>query len=150
MSFDNSWESLIYGKNKHINQYPYGELVSVFFNSLKYLPEDIRKNRKTTKVLELGCGAGNNLWFINELGFQVYGIDGSKTACEIGKNNLKNRGADSVHIQQAYFDKLPFDDNSIDIVIDRESTYCGTSKNIKKWWVEANRVLKRGGGSDFI
>ena len=62
MSFDNSWETSIYSKGKHINSYPYGELVSVFFNSLKYLKTGI-KTKEEMKILELGCGAGNNLWF---------------------------------------------------------------------------------------
>lgn len=31
MSFDTNWENEIYSQEKHINRYPYGELVSVFF-----------------------------------------------------------------------------------------------------------------------
>ena len=144
-SFDKSWEDLIYAKQQHINRYPYGELVSIFFNSLKYLPEGIRRNKKQLKVLELGSGAGNNLWFINELGYQVYGIDGSETACNIAKKNLKKRGASNIVIQQAYFDELPFGNDSIDLIIDRESTCCGKFSDIKRWWSEANRVLKKEG-----
>ena len=33
------------------------------------------------KVLELGSGAGNNLWLFAENCFDTYGIDGSKSAC---------------------------------------------------------------------
>ena len=142
-TFDENWEKSIYAQKKHINRYPYGELVSVFFNSLKYLNTDV-KNREQTKVLELGCGAGNNLWFFAENGFDTYGIDGSSSACEIAKNLCNTRGQ-KVNIQQAYFDNLPFDDESIDIIIDRESTCCGTKENIKQWWKEASRVLKSGG-----
>ena len=67
----NYWESEVYSKHKQLNRYPYGELVSVFFNSLKYLKTG------RLRILELGCGAGNNLWFFSELGHLVYGIDGS-------------------------------------------------------------------------
>lgn len=144
MSFDISWEENVYSLGKSINKYPYGELVSVFFNSLKFLSKEQLKNKRNVKVLEVGCGTGNNLWFIDELGFDSYGIDGSKTGCEYAKKNLAFRNS-SVRIEQAYFDDLPFDDNSIDILIDREATCCGTIEDIKSSWREANRVLKSGG-----
>ena len=142
-SFDKSWETKIYSQGRHINRYPYGEIVSIFFNSLKYLETGI-KEKSEIKVLELGSGAGNNLWFIAESGFQVFGIDGSHSVCDIAKKQLLDRGVD-VSIQQALFEKLPFEDNSIDIIIDRESTYCGKIADIKSWWCEAQRVLKKGG-----
>lgn len=144
MSFDNSWEEKVYAAGKSINQYPYGELVSVFFNSLKFLSQDKLKNKKNVKVLEIGCGAGNNLWFIDEQGFDTYGIDGSETGCEFARKILSLRNSDAT-ITKAYFNNLPFEDNSIDIIIDREATCCSTLSELKKTWVEANRVLKRGG-----
>ena len=142
MSFDENWESSIYSNNKHINRYPYGELVSMFFQGLKLLCSS--KEKSDIKVLELGCGSGNNLWFIAEQGFDTYGVDGSDSACETAKKQCKKRGV-NVHIEQAYFDKLPFEDSSMDMIIDRESTYCGTLDDIKNTWCEANRVLKSGG-----
>lgn len=141
MSFDTSWEDNIYSKGNHLNRYPYGELISVFFNSLKYLNIEIQ-NKSEIKVLELGCGAGNNLCFFADNGFDTYGIDGSQSACDIAQESCKSK---NIHIEQAYFDDLPFEDNSIDIIIDRESTCCGTKENINEWWVEASRVLKVGG-----
>ena len=144
MSFDASWEEKIYAQKKHINRYPYGELVSIFFNSLKFLPKERLENKKSIKILELGCGSGNNLWFFSELGFDVYGVDGSQSACSIAKELLLSKNL-KANVQQCYFDKLPFDDESIDIIIDRESTYCGKLEDIKRWWREADRVLKKGG-----
>jgi len=143
MKFDIHWEDKIYSQRKHINRYPYGELVSVLFNSLKYLKTGM-PNKKDINVLELGCGAGNNLWFLHELGFNVFGIDGSTSACKIAKELCNEKNA-QVNIVHGYFDSLPFEDNKFDIIIDRESTYCGTQENIKLWWEEANRVLKQGG-----
>lgn len=141
--YSSEWEEKIYKKGKHINRYPYGELISVFFNSLKYLDTQ-RKNDEKIKVLEIGCGAGNNLWFFAENGFDTYGIDGSESACKEAKKLCESRNV-SVNIQQAYFDSLPFEDNFVDIIVDREATYCGTKEDIKIWWKEANRVLKKGG-----
>lgn len=143
MSFDSSWEENIYSQKKHINRYPYGELVSIFFNSLQLLATNAR-DREDIKVLEIGSGTGNNLWFIAQEGFKTYSIDGSRSACKIASELCKARNV-KVDIQQAYFDKMPFDDESMDIIIDREATYCGTLSDIKLWWQEANRVLKKGG-----
>ncbi|MBU1659453.1 class I SAM-dependent methyltransferase [bacterium] len=144
MSFDESWEKQIYSQNKHINRYPYGELVSIFFNSLKFLPQERCGEKKEMKILELGCGSGNNLWFLSELGFDVYGVDASSSACAIAKKECEKRGT-YPNILEASFDKLPFEENCFDIIIDRESTYCGTKESIKNSWSEANRVLKSKG-----
>lgn len=144
MSFEQLWEDNIYSRNQQINRYPYGDLVSVFFNSLQFLPKELLGSKKQIRVLELGSGAGNNLWFIDENGFDVYGIDGSKTACEIAKGYLEKRNS-SAKIVHGYFDDLPFDDEFFDIIIDRKSTCCGTFGNINIWWNEAKRVLKKGG-----
>jgi ubiquinone/menaquinone biosynthesis C-methylase UbiE len=136
-NFDSAWEEVrMQGKN--LNKYPYGDLISVFFNSLKYI------KHKPNNVLEVGCGGGNNLWFIGELGYKVFGIDGSETAVKVAKKICKQRQV-KVDIRHAYFEDLPFDDNSMDIVIDRESIYCGTKESIYNSLQEVARVLKRGG-----
>ena len=142
MSFDKSWDENIYSKGKALNRYPYGELISTFFQSLKYL--DSSKKREEMKVLEIACGAGNNLWFIKELGFDVYGIDGSGIAIEAAEKLFKERGLTG-HFQKAFFDSLPFDNDSFDILIDRGGTVCNTAEGMIKTWKEASRVLKPSG-----
>jgi ubiquinone/menaquinone biosynthesis C-methylase UbiE len=136
-NFDNSWEE-VRAKGKSLSKYPYGDLVSVFFNSLKYV------KHKPNNILEVGCGGGNNLWFIGELGFNVFGIDGSKIAIEAAKKLCNERGV-KADIRHAYFSNLPFMDDSMDMVIDRESIYCGTKSDIYKSLHEVARVLKPGG-----
>jgi len=135
--FDGAWEEN-YRKGNALNKYPYGELVSVFFNSLKYL------TTPAENILEVGCGAGNNLWFMGELGFNVYGIDGSETVVKKAKKACQLRGV-TADIRHGYFEDLPFEDETMDIVIDRESLYCGTKEAIGKSLQEVNRVLKTGG-----
>jgi len=135
--FDNTWEEVRI-KGKNLNKYPYGDLVSVFFNSLKYA------KHKINNVLEVGCGGGNNLWFIGELGYKVFGIDGSKTAVEVARKICGERGVEA-DIRQAYFEDLPFKSDSMDMVIDRESIYCGTKDSIHRSLREVYRVLKPGG-----
>lgn len=143
VSFDQSWEEKIYSQKAQINRYPYGDLVPALFHSLKFL-QTKAPSREKTKILEIGCGAGNNLWFFCREGFDVYGIDGSDSACKIAQEQLaEHKFAPS--IQQAEFANLPFEDQSMDIIVDREATYCGTLEDIKSTWKEARRVLKKGG-----
>jgi SAM-dependent methyltransferase len=141
-NFDTVWEDDIYSKGKALNKYPYGELVSVFFQSLKYLSEPGAGDKR--KVLEIGCGGGNNLWFMAELGFEVSGIDGSHTAVEAAENLFGMRGVKG-DFRQAYFENLPYDDAVFDIVIDRGGTVCCDFAGIKRAWEEGCRVLKSGG-----
>jgi SAM-dependent methyltransferase len=136
-NFDDIWEEN-YSKGQALNKYPYGELVSVFFNSLKYSTTPVKN------ILEVGCGAGNNLWFMGELGFNVYGVDGSETVVKKAKKACQLRGVDS-DIRHGYFEDLPFEDGAMDMVIDRESICCGTKEAIGKTLQEVSRVLKTGG-----
>jgi len=138
-SFDISWEETYGSSNgKHLNKYPYGQLVTYFFRNKKYL-----QNGENSKILELGCGAGNNLpLFLNE-GYDVYGIDGSKSAINIARERLKNYN--NLNLDVMDFTNLKYEDNFFDMVIDRESIYANTPINIEKIYKEINRVLVSGG-----
>lgn len=85
-SFDKSWEENIYFKGKQLNVYPYDVLVSIVAKNFFHIPKE---NKKKIKVLDLGCGAGNNAKFLAENGLSVYGIDGSATAISTCKKRFK-------------------------------------------------------------
>ena len=142
MSFSIEWEKEVYSQNKQINKYPYGEFVSIFFNSLKFV--SIEKEKKNIRILELGCGTGNNIKFMSELGYDVYGVDGSKSACDIANKFLSKQGLSATIIESKFL-KLPFENHKFNIIVDREAMYCGDLNSIKQSWKEASRVLKSGG-----
>lgn len=142
MAFDTAWDENIYSKGFALNQYPYGELISIFFYALKYLKTE--KPKDLIKVLEVGCGSGNNLWFIRELGFDVTGIDGSEIAIESARALFEKRNLNAT-LLQGVFGSLPFEDETFDIVIDRGGTICQTRAEIKQAWQEAGRVLAPSG-----
>jgi len=140
VKFDRVWEEEIYSKGMALNKYPYGELVSVLFQALKYLDD----GGKRCRVLEIGCGGGNNLWFMAELGFDVYGIDGSESALKAAERLFKDRGLEG-EFKKAYFEELPFSDGYFDIVIDRGGTVCCDYCGVKRAWEEGGRVLRKDG-----
>ena len=87
-SFDPHWETEIYSQRRHVNRYPFGELVSFV---MQLYAGELRSGRKL-KALELGSGSGNNLAFLSREGFETYGIDGSPSACSLAREFLEKQG----------------------------------------------------------
>ena len=119
--------------------YPYDNVVSFVFQNK---PKDQLSNK--IKILEVGCGGGNNLWFAAKEGFDVKGIDISEKAIEIAKNRFEKENLKgSFYVGD--FLKLPFKDEEFDLIIDRCSTVCVDKKQVKIVIQEIYRVLKQGG-----
>ena len=117
--FDKNWETLIYKKNN----YPFDWIVS---STKKYI-----KNCKKKKVIELGCGTGNNLMFFKKNGFKIIeGIEGSKTASSIAKNRFKKQK--NVIIFNKDFSRFIFRKENYDLFIDRISLTHNKKQNIKE------------------
>ncbi len=140
-SFDKGWEENIYLKGRHLNLYPYDLVVSITARKFFNVPQE---ERRKIKVLDLGCGAGNNAKFLAENGFSVYGIDGSKMAVKICKErflrwNLKG------NFVEGDFLKLSYKNNFFDLVIDRESLYANKFNGIKNAIDEVYKKLKKKG-----
>ncbi len=133
------WEE-IYSRNEQLNKYPYDSVVSFIFKNFGKIPYEERKN---IKVLEVGCGACNNVWFLAEQGFNTYGIDISETAIDFGKKVLERKNLNA-SLTIGSFAELPYENNYFDIVIDRLSlTHCPNL--IDESLFEVNRVLKNDG-----
>ena len=132
----NTWES-IYSKYKNYrNNYPYDEVVTFIYQN--------RKNKKNMKILELGCGTGNNIIFFSEIGFEVYGIDMSKTAIEYCKKRLKEKKL-KANIKVNKIEKYKFKKNYFDFIIDRSSLTCLSQKQLPSTIKNVHASLKKGG-----
>lgn len=128
-----------YRKGRY-NEYPHDIIVSaVARNYYKY------ENRKAIKILDLGCGGGNNTVFLAEQDFEIYAIDLAPTSIRITKERLQERNL-SASLEIGDFEHLPYDDSFFDCVIDRQSISFGNPPHeIKNIINEIHRVLKFDG-----
>ncbi|MEW6008150.1 MAG: methyltransferase domain-containing protein [Candidatus Omnitrophota bacterium] len=101
-------------------------------------------------VLDLGCGAGLDLYFyakaVGEKG-KVYGLDISQEMADKARNNMKTMGIDNVVVECGCSDNLPFTDNFFDVVASNGIYNLSPSK--EKVMREVFRVLKVGGRTVF-
>jgi SAM-dependent methyltransferase len=122
--------------------YPNEELLR--FIGRRFFSSTERKDRFRTKVLEVGCGSGANLWMLAREGFDAYGIELSREGLRLSKQMLANWGVDA-HLVQGSMRELPFPDHSLNVVIDVFSSYCLPTNDHASFLQETRRVLVPGG-----
>ena len=133
-----NWETDIYGKGRQLNRWPFDELVSSVIRVAAGCP------RGEIDVLEIGCGAGNNIWFLATEGFRARGIDNSSSAINYAKQRMKTLGLEADLTVGSIAD-LPWGAGVFDIVIDRGALTQNTHQDVSTAIQEARRVLKVGG-----
>lgn len=114
LGFDESWEHE-YLKGNMLNRYPFDILVSLVFNYFGRI-----KDRSKIKVLDIGCGAGNNSLFLAKEGFSVTGIDASRTAIDVVNRRFKNKGLTGA-FHRMMFEDIDQLNDQFDLIIDREA-----------------------------
>lgn len=135
---DPVWES-IYRAGKALNRYPFDQVVSFLYRN-----QPPAKPRSETRILEIGCGAGNNLWFAAREGFSVAGVDGSPSAIEYARKRLADEGLTG-DLRVGDFISLPFAEDTFDFVIDRAALTCSGVSSAQKTVAEVHRILRPGG-----
>lgn len=121
-----------------------------YYNILKphediHLVAKIFRKHKVKKILDLGCGAGRQLLFLAKKGFDVDGIDISKSGIDILRTHLKRQKLKAQLRVGDVFKKLPYSNNFFDAVISIQVLQHSRLKGIMKSTKEINRVLKPGG-----
>jgi ubiquinone/menaquinone biosynthesis C-methylase UbiE len=132
------WEKDIYAKGLQLNRWPFSDVVSAVICAT------IGKKRDEIAILEVGCGAGNNVWFFAEEGFKGYGIDLSPSAIEFGKSYLASRCV-TADLRVGDISSLPWEDGSFNYVVDRGALTQIDYDHIEAVLAEVLRVLKPGG-----
>lgn len=90
------------------HQSPKGKLMDAFFESL--VPS-LLDPLPGEKILEIGCGSGNQLLYLSKLGLDIYGIDASPYMISLARNRLGNRCT----LRTGMAEDLPYEDNEFDI-----------------------------------
>jgi len=130
------WEKDIYEKGLQLNHWPYTEVISDILNATN------GSDRRALRLLEIGCGAGNNLWFAAEAGFKVYGLDSSPTAIKYASARLWKMGHKEVDLRVGSLTSLPWPENFFDIVLDRGALTQNSYSAIRVCLREVHRVLR--------
>ena len=119
------------------------ELEQYRFEKLHYLPQLVDYNAYAgKKVLDVGCGLGNDTSRFAKGGAEITGVDISSKAVAMSKRNFELRGLTGT-FEQMDGGSLDFPDNSFDLV------YCHTvlhfAYNPEAIVKEIKRVLKPDG-----
>lgn len=97
-------------------------------------------------VLDLGSGAGLDCFLaadkVGKSG-KVIGVDMTEEMIEMARENAKNQGYTNVEFKLGDIEKLPIEDNSIDVVISNCVVNLAPDKS--KVFNEVYRVLNKGG-----
>lgn len=103
--------------------------------------------RKDKKVLEVACNMGTTaIEIAKQFGCEVIGIDLDEDALEKARQNIaENKLEALVKVERANATKLPFDDNSFDIVINEAMLTMLPIEAKEKAIREYLRVLKPNG-----
>lgn len=137
MENQNYWED-IYKAGAQLNRYPYDFVVTFIY---RYFPRS--KAREDIKILEIGSGAGNNLWFAAREGFSVTGIDISESAITFSRNRFKEEKLPGEFLV-GDFTKIGFK-NEFDIVLDRGSLSCVSYRQIQDSFDKIHTALSESG-----
>ncbi len=104
-----------------------------------------KSDKKTLKVLDMGCGSGVHTVFFAENGFDTYGCDISSVGISNTKNRLKAKGLTAK--LSARCDE--YEPNSFDFIACFQVLECVSMVEAKTITASACRFLKRGGRSIF-
>ena len=105
------------------------------------------EERDKVKMLDFGCGAGANTWFLAREGFDIYAFDGAKSAVDKAKRYLFQEGFEKVKFK--VLDAVDVDKNYpkdfFDCVIDNLCIYANTLETIKQMYSNIYFVLRSVG-----
>jgi len=103
------------------------------------------KTNNVKTILDVGCGTGRHIVYLAQEGFDVYGLDESKTAIQIAKKWLNTEKLKAKFSIGNQYEKFPFAKQFFDAVISTQALHHGTTKEVKKVIREIEHALKDNG-----
>lgn len=128
----------VYAAGQQFNKYPFDSVVSFIYRNKPDKP------KHETNILEIGCGAGNNLAFAAKEGFNVSGNELDEKAWGVAKKKFRDEGLHG-DIRMEDIMECSFSSDHFDLVIDRAAlSYIGLT-GAQTALAQVRRVLKKGG-----
>lgn len=136
---------MLYSKEEAFLRYP-ADWIIRFHNMFlkKNIPMDSR-------ILDYGCGSGNNSIFFLQKGYSVFGVDVAPSFRSlVGKNlelnNLSNSLLENFKLIEPDSINLDYPDNHFDFVFSNQVLYyLPTEEHLKNVCTEIKRVLRPNG-----
>ena len=135
--FSDEWNE-IYNKNLQLTSWPWSDLVSLVY---RHCGGAISRNGL---VFELGCGSGPNIPFIQSLGMNYYGVEGSEAVVKKLHQKfpeLREKVTVGDFTQEDCFSRLP----EVDIIVDRASVTHNNQSAIVSTLKNSYDVLRPNG-----
>lgn len=122
-------------------RYPNEEMCRFMGRHFFRVPGD---QRRSIRILEVGCGSGANLWMIGREGFSAYGLDLSSEAIELCRRMLESYGT-TADLKVGDMTDTGYPADFFDVVVDVFSSYCVDNRGHTAFLDEIARILKPGG-----
>jgi SAM-dependent methyltransferase len=103
------------------------------------------RERKASRVLDLGSGSGRHVVFLASNGFSVFGIDGSPRGMEMARQWLQEEGLSADLRIGDITQTLPYEDDFFDAVFSIQVIHHARIATIQEIIREIERVLKKEG-----
>lgn len=124
-------------------RYPHNKLIQFILRRYK-------NNKGNIKILDLGCGSGNNTKFLCEAGFEVYATDFSEEAITNTKNLLNLNNLVLKEIRKERISELSFEKNFFDCIVSVGVFESAGKDETEKCIGKVYNCLKEGGVGFFL
>jgi len=135
-TWDTLYKQLLHDNGDDLWKEPHEHLVDFFGG-----PADHTKNGR---ILDLGCGTGRHLVFLESLGYQTYGMDISPTGILYSRKWLQEKGH-TARVLMADMTSLPYSSSSFHVIISTYVIHHNTLADIRETVQEIQRLLIPGG-----
>lgn len=105
----------------------------------------LMKQNKVKRVLDLGCGSGRHVIYLAKNGFEVYGMDSSRTGLTYTRKLMKEADVRAKLKNASCYKKFPYKDNFFDAIISIQVIHHARIKDIKFCISELERIVKPKG-----
>ncbi|MBC7074358.1 class I SAM-dependent methyltransferase [Candidatus Parcubacteria bacterium] len=131
------------------NFFSYSNFVDPLLQDLRIFVLKFSEFKTGDKILDLGCGTGDQAIFFAKNGALVYGIDINPKMIDCAQKSSKKEGL-NINFQQADGANLPFPNSFFDITLISLVLHEIESQKRDRIISEMKRVTKKGGSLIFV